>query len=148
MPKSAERISRRKALAIGAGAAAAGVIGAPILVLAKSATTSDQTSSWWTSSSVNLATAGYEEWKSYVGKNFTLRSEVGDAKVGLQSVDLLPSSGDRPEDVSRDQAFKLVFAKPTRVPACDRIYALRDPTGKEFGVYFSPPGTKLLAVFN
>ena len=135
---------------MGAGALAAGAIAAPIVALSKSGgTDSTQSSgSFWTRETINLATAGYEEWRSYVGKNFTLRSEVGDAKIGLQSVDALPSSGDRPDDVSREQAFKLVFAKPTRTPACDRIYALRDPNGKEFGVYFSPPGTKLLAVFN
>jgi len=143
-------ISRRKALAVGAGAVAAGAVAAPIFGLAiKPAETRTGLLSWWPQQDVNLALAGRNEWSAYVGKDFALQTEKGKGTARLLEIQALPSKGDRPPEVSRESAFALAFSLPAGArPSGDRMYTVSHPAGREMIVYFSATAQKMLAVFN
>ena len=143
-------ISRRKALAVGAGAVAAGAVAAPIFGLAtKQSGGKTDLLSWWPQQGPNLAVAGGNEWSAHVGKSFGLQTENGKGTARLLEVQPLPSRGDRPPEVSRESAFALVFSAPAgAAPAGDRIYKLTHESGREMAVYFSATAKNMLAVFN
>ena len=151
MPKPAQpRLSRRNALAVGAGVVAAGAVAAPIFGLTvRPAATKTGLLSWWPQQDVNLALAGNNEWSAFVGKDFAMVTEHGRGTARLLEVQALPSKGDRPRDVSRESAFALVFSAPTgALPIGDRIYKVTNSAGREMPVYFSATTRKMLAVFN
>ena len=143
-------VTRRNALAVGAGAVAAGAIAAPIFGLAPKSSGSDTSLlSFWPQQSVNLAVAGSSEWSAYVGKNFSIQTERGKATIKLVEIQALPSKGDRPPEVSRASAFALAFSLPSgAAPAGDRMYNVTPSGGRETIMYFSPTAAKMLAVFN
>lgn len=143
-------VSRRKALAVGAGAVAAGAIAAPIFGLAtKPAGAKADLLSWWPQKGANLAAAGGNEWSAHVGKTFGLQTESGKGTARLLEVQALPSKGERPPEVSRESAFALIFSPPAgAAPAGDRIYKLTHESGREMAVYFSPTAKNMLAIFN
>ena len=149
MRKPAEKtVSRRKALAVGAGVVAAGAVAAPIFGLAtKPAGAKTDLLSWWPQQGANLAVAGGNEWSAHVGKTFGLQTESGKGTARLLEVQALPSKGERPPEVSRESAFALVFSAPAGA-AGDRIYKLTHESGREMSVYFSPTAKNMLAVFN
>lgn len=151
MRKPAQKpISRRKALAVGAGAVAAGAVAAPIFGLANKSGGSDTGMlSWWSSPDSNLALAGSSEWSALVNKEFSMLTEHGKSTSRLLEVQTLPSSGDRPPEVSRESAFALFFSTPKgAVPVGDRIYNVTNPSGREMLIYFSATTRKMMAVFN
>jgi hypothetical protein len=143
-------VSRRKALAVGAGAVAAGAVAAPIFGLAmKSGSTDTSLLSWWPQQGANLAVAGTNEWTAYVNKDFSVQTEHGKGTARLLQVQDLPSSGDRPPEVSRESAFALYFSTPKgAVPVGDRIYGVTNPAGQQMQVYFSATTRKMMAIFN
>ena len=143
-------ISRRKALAVGVGAVAAGAVAAPIFGLAtKPAAAKTDLLSWWPQQGANLAVAGGNEWAAHVGKSFILQTERGKVGARLIEVQALPSRGDRPREVSRESAFALIFSPSAgAAPAGDRIYKLTHESGREMAVYFSATARNMLAVFN
>ena len=143
-------ISRRKALAVGAGAVAAGAVAAPIFGLTTRTASSDTgLLSWWPQSGANLSVAGRNEWSAYVGKDFVIQTERSKSTVKLVEIQALPSKGDRPPEVSRESAFALAFSLPAGTkPAGDRIYKVTPAGGRETIMYFSPTAAKMLAVFN
>jgi hypothetical protein len=145
-----QSLSRRKALAVGAGAVAAGAVAAPIFGLVrKTAAPETGLLSWWPQRDANLAVAGRNEWSSYVGKDFAIQTERGTGTARLLEIQSLPSKGDRPPEVSRESAFALVFSIPSGAkPVGDRIYKVTPAGARETLMYFSPAATKLLAVFN
>ena len=147
---ASKSISRRKALAVGAGAVAAGAVAAPIFGLAtRPAGAKTDLLSWWPQQGANLAVAGGNEWSAHVGKDFALQTEHGRGTARLLEVQALPSRGERPPEVSRESAFALVFAAPSgAAPVGDRIYKMTHASGREMAVYFSATATKMLAVFN
>ena len=151
MRKPAQKSSsRRKALAVGAGAVAAGAVAAPIFGLAtRPAGAKTDLLSWWPQQGANLAVAGGNEWSAHVGKSFGLQTENGRATSRLIEVQPLPSKGERPPEVSRESAFALVFSVPSgAAPAGDRIYKLTHESGREMALYFSATAKNMLAVFN
>src|SRR5688500_11888498 len=101
MRKPAQKaISRRKALAFGAGAVAAGAVAAPIFGLANKTGGSDTgLLSWWSQPDSNLALAGTSEWSALVNKDCSMLTEHGKGTSRLLEVQSLPSSGDRPPEV-------------------------------------------------
>ena len=151
MRKPAEKtVSRRKALAVGAGVVAAGAVAAPIFGLAtKPAGAKTDLLSWWPQQGANLAVAGGNEWSAHVGKSFGLQTENGKGTARLLEVQPLPSKGERPPEVSRESAFALVFSAPAgAAPLGDRIYQLTHESGRAMPVYFSATAQNMIAIFN
>jgi hypothetical protein len=150
MTKPADKtLSRRRAMyVIGGGAVVAGGI-APILGQLANKNNTTSTSSLWAKPATDLAHAGMSQWQAMIGSSFTIVHEKGTATVRLQAVDALPSSGIRPPDVTRDKAFAVKFAKPSKdVPAGDRVYTVKQSTSLDQQILFAPVAAYLMAVFN
>jgi hypothetical protein len=85
---------------------------------------------------------------------FSIEGEQGTVSILLSEVKLLPSKGKRPPEVSRQQAFLLVFhAAPKTAPAGQRAYRLTHPSYPPLDIYLDPArvlprGVRFTAVFN
>jgi hypothetical protein len=146
------RLSRRTIVtglavgAAGAGAAAFGAIGRTFLTPADAGE-----GNWWSGPGIDLKRAGISTWRRRIGNSFVVDSDAGSATYTLARVDAFPSPGERPDDVTRDVAFALVFEGDRRVDG-NRIYNVRH-NGGAFDIFFSPsdPSAErpiLQAVFN
>jgi hypothetical protein len=139
-------LTRRNVVAMSVGAAATGAMAAS-LSFTSGKFAAPKAVSWWDRPTVNLATAGANDWLAQVGSSFTLESEHGDLGVKLASVTTFPMVGTRPAGL-RDRAFALNFSLSKGVlPTGDRIYTMNHSTGV-LKMYFSDTDKVLLAVFN
>lgn len=144
-------IARRKLIVGGACAlVGAGAIAVPALraALGDGGETQDSAGTWWTPAQLVLSRAGFDEWGRQVGTAFVIRTETGSLSATLTAVKPLNSEGDRPDAVSRDRAFALVFNAGRSAAKGDRIYPVQHPTHGDLNIYFSPSAGGLLAVFN
>ena len=143
---------RNLLLALGAGSVGAAALAGPSLNLAASAASSGP--GWWERLFTSLAHGSVEEWAAIRGQVFSMEAENGTVPVLLAEVNLLPTKGVRPPEVSRQRAFSLVFlAAPTRAPAGERTYRLTHPSYPPLDIYIDPArrlprGVRLGAVFN
>ena len=143
-------IPRRRMIVGGACAlVGAGALAVPALKAAMGdGETQDSAGSWWTATRLNLSHAGFDEWSRQIGTAFLVGTEKGALTATLAAVTPLPSKGNRPDEVSRDRAFALVFDAGRTAAAGDRIYPVRHPTYGDLNIYFSASTGTLLAVFN
>jgi len=98
----------------------------------------------------SLANAGYQEWLSQVGSVFAVAGRTSMALVGVRP---LPTSGARPSNVTRTQAFVAVFDPRGGTLAGDLIYTVLHPTYGALPIFLSAASdprtpTRMLAVFN
>ena len=141
-------LSRRKAVAaLAIGGVATGAFAASKFGFTAGKFAAPKTLSWWQRPSVDLATAGRNDWLGQVGTDFALKGDTGDVTMRLAKVTALPSPGSRPRGL-RDQAFALAFEPVSgKMPQGDRIYSVNH-LGRDLSVYFSASDKVLLAVFN
>jgi uncharacterized protein DUF6916 len=97
---------------------------------------------------LNLATAGYDDWQAQVGSTFT----GGGYQLRLAGVAPLLSTGRRPAGL-RDRAFALNFDLAAgRTMAGDLIYTINHPQYGPLQIFLSVTGpqtpSRMLAVFN
>jgi hypothetical protein len=146
------KLSRRTIIAglvVGAGGAGAAALGAIGRTFLKPADAGD--GSWWTGPRIDLPRAGISTWQRRIGNSFVVESEAGSADYTLARVDAFPSPGERPDDVTRESAFALVFEGDRRLDG-NRIYNVRH-NGGAFDIFFdaADPAVErpiLRAVFN
>jgi hypothetical protein len=147
-----DRMRRNLLLALGAGGVGAAALAGPTLDLAATATGSGP--GWWERMFLSLAHGSADEWAAVKGQVFAVEGENGTVPVYLAEVNLLPSKGTRPPDVSRQRAFSLVFlAGPDRAPAGERTYRLTHASFPPLDIHINPAhrlprGVRLSAVFN
>ena len=141
-------LSRRKAVAaLAIGGVATGAFAASKFGFTAGKFSAPKVLSWWERPSVDLATAGRNDWLGQVGSTFSLQGESGNVTMKLAKVTAFPSAGARPRGL-RDQAFSLAFQPVSgALPDGDRIYSVNH-LGKDLKVYFSASDKVLLAVFN
>jgi hypothetical protein len=152
MAKSEVRISRRNALLVGGGAAAAiGAIAATPLREAIAEKVVGLVSPQPRPRQVSLATGGYEDWLAQVGTSFSIG---GGGALRLQGVRAFASAGPRPAGLGRDRAF-VAFFDPVggSTLAGDLIYTASHAAGGPLQIFLSssPDATtpaRMLAVFN
>jgi hypothetical protein len=144
---------RNLLVALGVGSVGAAALAGPTLNLAASSTGGSQ-AGWWERLFVSLAEGSVEEWSAIRGQVFSVEGENGTVPVLLSEVKLLPSKGTRPPEVSRQQAFSLVFlAAPGKAPGGDSTYRLTHASYPPLDIYIDPArrlpkGVRLTAVFN
>ena len=97
-----------------------------------------------------LATGEMDRWSEKVGTEFT----AAGFRVKLAGVQPLQSTGDRPANVSRDSAFRVVFdvLAGGQMPG-DIIYSMAAPGVGPLDIFISRVGTpefpnRMDAVFN
>lgn len=141
-------LSRRNAVAaLAVGGIATGAVAASKFGFTAGKFAAPKALSWWQRPSVDLATAGRNEWLGQVGSAFSLQSENGNVLMKLAKVTAMPSAGARPRGL-RDQAFSLAFEPVTgAMPEGDRIYSMTH-MDRDLKVYFAASDKVLLAVFN
>lgn len=151
---AADHGRRNLLLALGAGSVGAAALAGPVLNLAAPAPGRAGSLSWWERMFVSLAHGSADEWAAIRGQAFTMEGENGAVPVLLAEVNLLPSKGVRPPEVSRQRAFSVVFlAAPNRAPAGERTYRLTHPSFPPLDIFINPAhrlprGVRLSAVFN
>ena len=147
-----DRTRRNLLLALGAGGVGAAALAGPTLDLAATATGSGP--SWWERLFVSLAHGSADEWAAIRGQVFAIDGEHGSVPALLSEVNLLPSKGVRPPEVSRQRAFSVVFlAAPDRAPAGERTYRITHASFPPLDIHLNPAhrlprGVRLSAVFN
>lgn len=102
----------------------------------------------WARRFLSLASAGYGEWLEQVGSVFTV---AGGYRIKLAGVRPLPSEGERPLHVGRDQAFLAVFeVMDGGTMAGDLIYTANHPQYGSLPIFLSESATpnRMHAVFN
>ena len=92
--------------------------------------------------------AGYSDWKSLVGSNFTAHS--GET-LKLVDVQAFPHEGSRPSTI-RDRAFVARFDITKGAELGENLYGLAHPVAGAFDIFMSKSGPdkplRMLAVFN
>lgn len=149
-------VSRRRMIAGLAGVAAAGGFGAWALPVGwYEQRKALVPASWWRRRNWTLATAGIREWTSQVGRSFVILGAHRELRLKLVEVRPFPSPGERPPEVSRDQAFAAIFdlVSRGRMANQDRIYRLASVRYGEMRVFLKPCGNaanprRFEAVFN
>lgn len=143
-------LSRRKLLATIGGVGVAGAVAAPSFGFELSAALRQTAvQNGWARQFYSLADAGQDEWARQVGSIF--RTAAGYLK--LTEVRALPSSGDRPREVSRQSAF-VAFFEPIGVDvASDLIYSAEHIQYGSLDIFLSDASTarapaRMQAVFN
>lgn len=149
MNKADRKLSRRKILAAGAVAVAAGVlIAKPLKILAPKRSSSLARPRALPPS---LATGSYETWLAQVGSVFTLGPAT---RMTLTGVQPLLNGGQRPPGLARDSAFLAVFDPlGGATMAGDLIYVAVHPQYGAVTIFLqeSPDRStpaRMLAVFN
>lgn len=152
MTNSGGKLSRRRLLAGGGVAVAAGALAATAfktqIVTEKRGVAESRAGA---PRAVSLATGSYDDWLAKVGTVFSLG---GGANLRLSGVRALTSTGARPAGVARSQAFLAVFDPLAGATlAGDLIYTIANPQLGPLGIFLSAspdPATpaRMLAVFN
>ena len=145
---------RNLLLVLGLGAAGAAVAASPLTRLGWVPEGSGKTLGWWERTFASLRHGGVGEWSALTGQTFQVASEQGPSLVKVAEVRPLASEGSRPRDVSRAQAFAVVFeASPGRMPAGERIYSFAHAAHDAVDIHVGAPvlvgqTAQVVAIFN
>lgn len=144
MDGETDRISRRN-LVVGLAGTAALLGAAGVSALPKGwleRRRSMVPASWWDRRNWTLETAGINEWTSRVGNTFVLFR--GTREIGMKLIEVrpFPSKGERPPEVTRDQAFAAIFEVGRHgLPAGDRIYRVAHVRYGDMRMFLNARGT-------